>query len=288
VTLPRETRTPPDSALPVSVVTLGCPKNLVDSELLLGHLHRAGFRASRPEEAVLIVVNTCAFLTASQQESIETILEMARLKETGSLRSLVVAGCLPQRHGASVLEELPEVDYLLGPGTIDQVVEVARGLLAGDLRRGARLGGLDRAEVEWEPRVLSGYRHTAYLKLSEGCNNTCSFCIIPKLRGRHRSRPEAEIEAEARRLAEAGVKELTLVAQDTTSYGLDLHATGPMRSSGVSGGWRSSCPTWTSPSSTRPIRSSRACAAERAGSGRRRSCAGCGHGLLGWSCGARS
>lgn len=209
---------------PIAVVTLGCPKNLVDSETMLGHLHRAGFRvASRLEDAALVVVNTCAFLTLSQQESVEAILQVAQLKERGSLRRLVVAGCLPQRHGASVLEEMPEVDYLLGPGTLDEVAEVAHGLLRGDLERGARLGGLDRMEVDWEPRVLSSYRHTAYLKISEGCDRKCTFCIIPQLRGLHRSRPLEEIEAEARRLAGAGVRELAIVAQDSTAYGRDLY-----------------------------------------------------------------
>lgn len=208
----------------ISVVTLGCPKNLADSESMLGQLHRAGFRAAAaPEDADLIVVNTCAFLTASQEESIDTILRLGQLKGNGRLKKLVVAGCLSERHGPSILDELPEVDYLLGPGTVHQVVQVAEGLLGGELERGASLGGLDRREFEWEPRVLSGHRHTAYLKISEGCNNTCSFCIIPQLRGKHRSRPVEDIEAEARRLAGFGVSEFTLIAQDLTCYGLDLY-----------------------------------------------------------------
>lgn len=213
----------PGAGDPIAIVTLGCPKNLVDSEVMLGSLRRSGFRiAERLEEAALVIVNTCAFLTASQQESVEMILEVARLKETGRLEKLVVAGCLPQRHGASVLEEIPEVDYLLGPGTVGQAVEVARGLLEGRLGRGSRLSGLDRIEVEWEPRVVSGRAHSAYLKISEGCDHTCAFCIIPKLRGRHRSRPIEDIEAEARWLASSGIRELTLVAQDTTAWGREL------------------------------------------------------------------
>jgi ribosomal protein S12 methylthiotransferase len=207
----------------VSLVALGCPKNLVDSEVLLGSLHQAGFRVvARPEEADLVIVNTCAFLTAAQEESIETILRLARLKEEGNLRHLVVAGCLAQRHGLAVLEELPEVDYLLGPGELASVVEVVRGLIDGDLPRGGRLGGLDRPGLDWRARVLSGQRHAAYLKISEGCSRSCAFCIIPRLRGPHRSRAAEEIVAEAERLASAGVRELTLVAQDTTAYGLDL------------------------------------------------------------------
>ncbi len=220
---PTGSRAPTDSRT-ISVVTLGCPKNLADSESMLGQLHQAGFRAvGDPREAELIVVNTCAFLTASQQESIDTILEMSKLRKKGKLQKLVVAGCLAQRHGTSLLEELPEVDYLIGTGAVGRVVEVASGLLAGGLERGARLDGLDNADFEWEPRVLSEHRHAAYLKISEGCNNTCTFCIIPTLRGKHRSRSIEDLVAEAERLAGFGVKELTIIAQDTTSYGLDLY-----------------------------------------------------------------
>jgi len=121
----------------IAFVTLGCPKNLVDSETMLGDLHRAGFRITGdPAEAALVVVNTCAFLTASQQESIEAILEAARYKETGRVQALVVTGCLPQRHGEAMLEEIPEIDFLLGPGTLRELPEVARGLLTGRLARG--------------------------------------------------------------------------------------------------------------------------------------------------------
>lgn len=207
----------------IAFITLGCPKNLVDSERMAGGLARAGFRLTgEVEQAEIAVVNTCAFLTASQQESIEAILDVARYKDEGRLRALIVTGCLPERHGDAVMEEIPEIDYLLGPGTLHELPAVAAGLLDGALGRGSRLGALDRLEPEWEPRVLSGMHHSAYLKISEGCDHRCSFCIIPRLRGRHRSRPPAEIEAEARQLAAAGVRELTLVAQDTTAYGLDL------------------------------------------------------------------
>ncbi len=208
----------------ISVVTLGCPKNLVDSESILGRLHRAGYPvAAEPEDAALVVVNTCAFLTASQEESIETILEMAQLKQSGRLKKLVVTGCLAERHGNAVLDEIPEIDYLLGPATYDAVVHVADGLLQGSLERGSRVGELDREAFDWEPRVVSGHPHSAYVKISEGCNNTCTFCIIPKLRGKHRSRPIEDIVHEVTRLGQAGVREITIVAQDTTSYGLDLY-----------------------------------------------------------------
>ena len=218
------TAAPTGGVRSISVITLGCPKNLVDSESMLGQLHRAGYPvAERVEDASLVVVNTCAFLTASQQESIETILEIARLKETGRLEKLVVAGCLAQRHGNSLLDEIDEIDYLVGTGSIDQIASVARGLLSDSLERGAQLGGLDQGEFTWEPRVLSGLAHTAYLKISEGCNNTCTFCIIPQLRGKHRSRKIEDLVAEAERLARAGVRELVVIAQDTTSYGIDLY-----------------------------------------------------------------
>ena len=223
-TMKTDDTVPPSKPDTVSVVTLGCPKNLVDSESMLGQLHRAGFPvASEIEDASLVVVNTCGFLTASQKESIETILEVSRLKTEGRLKKLVVSGCLSQRHGADVLDEIEEIDYLLGPGTYDAVADVAEGLLYGDLERGCQVDRLDRAEFAWQPRVLSGFQHTAYLKISEGCNNTCTFCIIPQLRGKHRSRPIEDIVAEAERLVQHGVKELTIVAQDTTSYGLDLY-----------------------------------------------------------------
>jgi ribosomal protein S12 methylthiotransferase len=209
---------------PVAFVTLGCPKNLVDAEMMLGSLHRAGLRiTAHVAEAAIVVVNTCAFVTDAQKESIDAILDAARLKETGRLRGLVVTGCLPQRHGASVLEEIPEVDFLLGPGSLAGLPGVVRGLLDGTLTRGARLGGLDRLEDPWEARVLSQGRASAYLKISDGCDHACAFCIIPVLRGRHRSRPLDEIIAEAHRLCGAGVQEVTLVAQDTTAWGTDLY-----------------------------------------------------------------
>lgn len=209
---------------PVAFITLGCPKNLVDAEVMLGLLHRAGLRVTAdPKEAALIVVNTCAFVTDAQKESIDAILEVARLKETGRLRALVVTGCLPQRHGPSVLEEIPEVDFLLGPGSLADLARVARGLLDGTLARGARLDGLDRLDSPWDVRALAQGRASAYLKIGDGCDHACAFCIIPDLRGSHRSRPLDDIVAEGQRLAGAGVREVTLVAQDTTAWGTDLY-----------------------------------------------------------------
>lgn len=208
----------------VSMVTLGCPKNLVDSEIMAGALHSAGYEiVPDPELADLVLINTCAFVTDAQEESIEAILDAARLKSEGRGAMLLVTGCLPQRHGLSLLEELPEIDYLLGPGAVGRVVEVAGKLLAGELGPGGILDGLERLDHDWSARVLSGYRHTAYLKVSEGCGNNCAYCVIPRLRGRQRSRPLEDLEAEAGRLAASGVVELNLIAQDTTAYGSDLY-----------------------------------------------------------------
>lgn len=208
----------------VSVVTLGCPKNLVDSEVMVGSLHSAGFEiVADPAIADLILVNTCAFVTEAQQESVDAILDAVRVKAGGRGRMLLVAGCLPQRHGLSLLEELPEIDYLIGPGAVGRVVEVVERLLGGGLEPGGILDGLDRLDHDWSARVLSGYRHTAYLKVSEGCDNNCAYCVIPRLRGPLRSRPLEDLEAEAGRLAADGVVELNLIGQDTTAYGADLY-----------------------------------------------------------------
>lgn len=208
----------------VALVSLGCPKNLVDSEGLLANLVRAGYAlTAEPAEADIIVVNTCGFITAAKQESIDTILEMASFKEEGRCQKLVVVGCLAQRYPDVIAAEIPEVDAVLGTGNLDQLPAVLR-----DLDEGARVvntgapGGFAGG-----PRVLSTRTGSAFLKIAEGCNHRCSYCIIPTLRGPLRSRPEEGLVAEASALAEQGAQELVVVAQDTTSYGLDLY--GEMR-----------------------------------------------------------
>lgn len=204
----------------VGLVSLGCPKNLVDSEVMLGQLRARGYDiATDARNADVIVVNTCAFIDRAKQESIDTILEMAREKEVGRARRLVVTGCLAQRYDAELRREIPEIDASLGTGQVAEIVDAVEGRAT---RTDAERGLPSWVHDSSHPRVLATPAHTAYLKISEGCDYTCSFCIIPTLRGRHRSRGVEDILAEARGLAARGVKELVLVAQDSTRYGLDL------------------------------------------------------------------
>ncbi len=205
--------------------TLGCPKNQVDSELLLGLLDRAGYSfAERPEEADCLIVNTCAFIDRAKEESVEAILELSRLKTEGRARYLVVSGCLSQRYGAELQAELPEVDAFLGTGDLDRVVEVIRQI---DGRRdwvtGAPPGYVYSAET---PRILSSRAPYAYVKIAEGCDMGCRFCIIPFMRGPHRSRPLRDIVAEVEGLARRGIQEVVLVSQDTLAYGRELKGNG--------------------------------------------------------------
>ncbi|MFO0582239.1 MAG: 30S ribosomal protein S12 methylthiotransferase RimO [Anaeromyxobacter sp.] len=199
--------------------TLGCPKNRVDSELMLGTLVREGFRLEQdPAKAEVIVVNTCGFLQSAEEESVEAILELAQHKQDGRCRKLVVAGCMVQRHGQELMAEIPEVDHFLGTGAYGEIAKVvqdaqAKRLVAPDP---------DFVHSAAAPRVNSLPSHTAYLKIAEGCDNACAFCIIPALRGAQRSRPVDDVVAEATQLASQGTLELSLVAQDLTAYGYDL------------------------------------------------------------------
>jgi ribosomal protein S12 methylthiotransferase len=204
----------------VGVVSLGCPKNLVDSEVMLGHLRRRGHEiATDAHDADVIVVNTCAFIDKAKQESIDAILEMAQQKLTGRARRLVVTGCLAQRYDEQIRAEIPEIDATLGTGQVDDIVRAVEGeATITDAQTGPPRWVYDHTS----PRVLSTPPWTAYVKISEGCDYTCTFCIIPKLRGRHRSRQLTDVVAEARALASRGVQELNLIAQDSTRYGLDL------------------------------------------------------------------
>lgn len=189
---------------------------------MLGHLRRRGHEVvADARQAEVIVVNTCAFIDRAKQESVDTILEMAREKEGGRARRLVVTGCLAQRYDAELRREIPEIDATLGTGQVDEILRAVEGeATRADADRGLPTWVYDHAS----PRVLSTSPWMAYLKISEGCDYTCSFCIIPTLRGRHRSRGVEDVVAEARALAERGVRELVLVAQDSTRYGLDLGA----------------------------------------------------------------
>ena len=204
----------------VGMVSLGCPKNLVDGEVMLGRLQGAGYGlVADPKEADVIVVNTCAFIETAKQESVDAILEMAREKETGRAKRLVVTGCLTQRYDADLRREIPEIDATLGTGQVEGIVEAVGG--AATSLAQAEPGLPTWVYDHQQPRVLSTPPWLAYVKISEGCDYTCSFCIIPTLRGRHRSRNVEDIVAEAKALAGRGVREIVLVAQDSTRYGLD-------------------------------------------------------------------
>lgn len=206
------------------ILSLGCPKNLVDSEVMAALLTSRGYRITKsPREAHILIINTCAFILPAKEEAIEAILLMAQYKRTGACAYLVATGCLPQRYGPELAPALPEVDLFLGTAEIPDIADHLAGLEAGagsDLRvKAGKPTFLMGAE---HPRLLMTPAYCAYLKIAEGCGNRCAYCIIPDIRGRARSRPPGDILAEARSLAEQGVKELIVIAQDTTAYGRDL------------------------------------------------------------------
>jgi len=250
--LDRENTASSEASTPkkVGFVSLGCPKNLVDSEVMMGLLSQAGAQlTSRTEDADVIVVNTCSFIDSAQQESVNTILEMARHKSAGRAQKLVVAGCLVERFRSEIQKNIPEVDAVVGTGELENILSAAGVAPAetqnspfriltsrpeGDAReaqgRFAR-DGWDGAIAdlpnylydETTPRVLATPRHMAYIKIAEGCDHPCTFCIIPQLRGKFRSRRFESVVAEAERLARSGVREITLIGQDTTCYGEDFN-----------------------------------------------------------------
>jgi ribosomal protein S12 methylthiotransferase len=209
----------------VHLTTLGCPKNQVDSELMLGMLSEAGFPlVERAEDAECLVVNTCAFIDRAREESIDTILELAKLKKQGSCRALIVTGCLTQRYGGDILKEMPEVDGILGTSNLSRIVELVRQAAGRhDWASSAPPGYLYDATT---PRLLTGRVPYAYVKIAEGCDMGCTFCAIPQFRGRHRSRPLADIVKEVEGLAARGVQEAILVSQDTLAYGRDIAGNG--------------------------------------------------------------
>lgn len=214
-------KTPPPT---VHFVTLGCPKNRVDSELMLGAMAEAGLGFTlEPDEADVIVVNTCGFIEAAKKESIEVILEMARHRTEGRARKLIVAGCLVQRYAKELAEEIPEVDSFLGNGAYTSVADLAKNAAfeLGPSDRTLEVAPPTFLHQATSPRVNTFLPHSAYVKVAEGCDQKCAFCIIPKLRGRQRSRPIADIVREAEALAARGVVEINLVAQDLTGYGYD-------------------------------------------------------------------
>ena len=205
----------------VGFISLGCCKNLVDTEVMLYNLHVAGFELTPDEEeAEIIVINTCGFIESAKQEAISNILDAASLKTYGKCRYIIATGCLVERYREEVMAELPEIDALVGIGSLCDIAEACKAVMRGEKYTSFRdketsdLGG---------DRIITTGNHTAYLKVSEGCDNLCTYCAIPLIRGRHRSRPIEDIVKEARDLEAMGVKEINLIAQDTTRYGLDLY-----------------------------------------------------------------
>ncbi|MEI3211305.1 30S ribosomal protein S12 methylthiotransferase RimO [Suilimivivens sp.] len=203
-------------------VSLGCDKNLVDSEVMLGMLKERGYTFTDDQtQADAAVVNTCCFINDAKEESIQTILELAELKKTGQLKALVVAGCLAQRYQEEIQKEIEEVDAIIGTTALEKVVETLDEVLAGKGEN--HLEALDKAPLGGKERVLTTGGYFSYLKIAEGCNKHCTYCIIPKVRGEYRSVPMELLLDEARQLAGKGIKELILVAQETTLYGMDLY-----------------------------------------------------------------
>jgi len=203
-------------------VSLGCDKNLVDTEQMLGLLNADGYTFTDDEtDADIIIINSCCFINDAKEESINTILEMAELKKAGSLKCLIVTGCLAERYKEEVLNEIEEVDAVIGTASYDSIVSVIDSALKGN--KEMKFMPLDRLVLPETNRVLTGGGHYAHLKIAEGCDKHCTYCIIPKIRGRFRSVPMEKLIEEAKYLAEKGVKELILVAQETTIYGVDLY-----------------------------------------------------------------
>ena len=205
----------------VGFISLGCSKNLVDTEVMLRRLHDAGFEITPDEtEAEIIVINTCGFIESAKQESIDNILDAAKLKEWGKCRHIIATGCLVERYREEVMRELPEIDALVGVGSLDDIADACAAVMRGEKYTSFK----DKNEsVLGGDRILTTLDHTAYLKIAEGCDNKCTYCAIPLIRGKFRSRKIEDIVAEARDLEALGVKELNLIAQDTSRYGLDIY-----------------------------------------------------------------
>ena len=205
----------------ISLISLGCAKNLVNSEQMLYLLSEAGYTlVPEPDGADAVIINTCGFIDAAKSEAIDTVLEMAELKKAGKLGKIIVTGCLAERYQDTVMQELPEIDAVLGVGSFGDIVEAVTKALNNE---SVLSFGDKNAPVEETPRVVSTGPSWAYLRIAEGCNNFCAFCAIPYIRGRYRSREIENVVEEARELAEHGVKELIVIAQDITRYGTDLY-----------------------------------------------------------------
>ena len=211
------------SDIKVGFVSLGCPKNQLDTEVMLAHIAQAGYTITPEEsEADVVIVNTCAFIESAKQEAIDNILDVAWLKDNANLKALIVTGCLPERYREELLSEMPEIDAVLGVGSIHHITEAIEAALAKSAEKYARFDDKEKLELGGDRVVTTGDAY-AYLKISEGCNNRCAYCAIPYIRGNMRSRTVEDIVAEAKTLDEMGIKELILVAQDTSAYGFDLY-----------------------------------------------------------------
>ena len=214
-----------NEAIRVAVISLGCARNLVDSEVLLGHAVEEGLQVVRePEDADVVVVNTCGFVETAKQESIDTILSVSRLREEGDLKGVIAVGCLAQRYGSELGDSIPELDAVLGISDYSGVPSIVRKIVNGSPDRWVATvdGGKPKGPRNDDRRMLLTPRSFAYLRISEGCDHKCAFCAIPKMRGRNRSKPIDVLVEEAGTLAAAGVRELVVVAEDSTAYGLDF------------------------------------------------------------------
>lgn len=210
-------------ALRIGLISLGCPKNQIDAEIMLAKIRDAGYEiADSPLDCDVVIVNTCAFIEDAKKEAIENILDMVQVKQDGDIKKVIVTGCLSERYRDEVAEQIPEVDAIVGIGSDGDIVDVIRSVMEDDAKQITSFPEKDKLPLCGE-RVLTTPSHWAYLKIAEGCSNNCTYCAIPGIRGPYRSRTEEDIYDEAVRLAEGGVKELVLVAQDTTFYGRDLY-----------------------------------------------------------------
>ena len=208
--------------LNVLIESLGCAKNLVDSETMMGLLSHNSYKLTTVKsEADIIIVNTCGFIESAKQESIDVILELAKYKREGNCKLLVVSGCLAERYCEDLLKELPEVDAIVGTGNFPEIIQVIEEAFKGS--RITKAGNINAEISEGLPRIISTPNNSAYLKIADGCDNCCTYCIIPKLRGKYRSRKLESILAEAEKMVKAGIKEIIIIAQDTTSYGIDMY-----------------------------------------------------------------
>jgi len=204
------------------MVSLGCAKNQVDAEVMLGLLSKKGYEiVNQPEDADIIIINTCGFIGPAKEESIQAILEQAKYKKIGKCKTLIVTGCLGQRYSKELLKEIPEVDVVVGTGEYSRIVEIIEEICSEGSKHNTFISDPSYIEKEYMPRVISTQAGTAYLKIAEGCDNYCSYCIIPQLRGRFRSRPLGSLINEAKSLVQSGIRELIIIAQDITRYGQD-------------------------------------------------------------------